>query len=49
MRDSLRGLRAHMKLGLRADMGPKRENWKAEMRPKSTRQSGLITSLGMLI
>ena len=36
MRDSLRGLRAHMRSGLRADLRPERENWKAELRPKSS-------------
>ena len=36
MRDSLRGLRAHMRSGLRADLRPERENWKAELRPESS-------------
>ena len=36
MRDSLRGLRAHMRSGLMADLRPERENWKAELRPESS-------------
>ena len=36
MRDSLRGLRAHMRSGLGADLRPERENWKAESTPESS-------------
>ena len=40
MRDSLRGLMAHMRSGLRsglrADLRSERENWKAEWRPESS-------------
>ena len=33
MRDNLR---AHMMSGLRADLRPERENWKAKLRPESS-------------